>query len=306
MKKNRFARVSGQMLCGLSLSLVLTVAGQDPFAAGGGDEGGGAAGNAGDDPFAASGDVDPFGDPFRSRIFRKGRAGEVLKGQKDQVAVMIEMIEVDHFIANELMLKFSKNANDAGEMRKTLIDLVKTKEAKLQETLWGRSPLEEVGKIEAVVEKIYATEYEPPELPNLVAAGAVAKKEDDGSVPVVEVTGDLYTGATPTAFDTRNIGTTFEFEVAESADQPGKLGISIFLQVVRYLQEDQFIVEGREDEARGIGNIVMPRFSNVTQEFLATVTPGNHTLLGVFKDGGDKTEEKRVIVLMHADIIAKE
>ena len=63
---------------------------------------------------------------------------------------------------------------------------------------------------------------------------------------VVEVNGDLYTGATPSAFDSRNIGTTFEFEVAESANRPGKLGISVFLQVVRFLQVDHFMLKGDE------------------------------------------------------------
>ena len=50
----------------------------------------------------------------------------------------------------------------------------------------------------------------------------------------------------------------------------------------------------------------MPRFSNVTQEFLAAVTSGNYTLLGIFNDGGDEMEEKRVIVLLNADVIATE
>lgn len=80
---------------------------------------------------------------------------------------MIYMIEVDHFAANEMMLKYSKAANDAGEMRKVLIDLVKKKEAKLQEALWGRSSLNEVGEIEVIMEKIYPTEYQPPELPSV-------------------------------------------------------------------------------------------------------------------------------------------
>lgn len=303
MKIKRFARTTGKMLCGISFSLVLVAAGQDsdPFAS---DAGGG---GQEVDPFGPGGSGnDPFSSNYNPRIFRKGKASEVLKNQKEQVAVMIEMIEVDHLTANGLMLKYSKKANDVGEMRDYLMERVLQGDAKLQETLWGRSPLNEVGKIEAVVEKIYATEYEPAELPQFVVAGAGEKKEGEPAQATVEVESDLYTGATPTAFETRNVGTTLEFEAAESAEQPGKIGLSIFLQVSKFLQNDHFMNEGYEKEARGIANIVMPRFSTISQEFVATVKPGNHSLLGIFKDGGDESEMKRVIVLMHMEMIAKE
>ena len=186
------------------------------------------------------------------------------------------------------------------------MDLVKKGEAKLVDTLWGRSPLNEMGKIEAIVEKIYPTEYEPPELPQFVVGGVAGKNEGGSAQATVEVKGDLYTGATPTAFDTRNIGTTLEFEAAVSEENPGKIGLSIFLQASKFLQNDHFVVEGQEDDARGTANITMPRFSIISQEFVATVTAGNHSLLGIFKDGGDMTETKRVVILMHVEMIAKE
>ena len=117
---------------------------------------------------------------------------------------------------------------------------------------------------------------------------------------------ELYTSASPTSFDTRNVGTFFEFEAAESVDQPGKLGVSIYLSVVKFLQNDHFLAQDFEENARGTANIIMPRFSNITQEFVATVVPGNHSLIGVFKDGGDETESKRVVVMMRVEMIAKE
>jgi len=316
MKIKRLVRIPGKMLCGISFSLILVAAGQDvdPFGGGatptkgkedplGSDDDFGGGGNAGS--FDAGND-DPFSTNYNPRIFRKGKASEILKSQKEQVAVMIELIEVDHLTANEMMLKYSKQANDVGPMRKALIDMVKSGEATLVDTLWGRSPLIEMGKVEAIVEKIYPTEYEAPELPQFVVGGVTGKEESGSAQANVEVKGDLYTGATPCAFDTRNIGTTFEFEAAVSGDHPGKIGLSIFLQISKFLQEDRFVVEGQEADARGTANIVMPRFSNISQEFVATVTAGNHSLLGIYKDGADMTENMRVVILMHVEMIAKE
>ena len=223
MKKKRFSRLAGKMLCGVSLCLGLSATAQDsqesdPFASGGGSS---------DDPFAAS---------YSPRIFRKGSAKETLLSGSKQVCVMVEMIEVDHLTANEMMLKFGKNANDVGVMREALMELVKKKEARLQETLWGRSPLNKVGKIEAIVEKIYPTEYDPPELPNVVGGTSDDQEGVSASAADVKVPGDLYTGATPTAFETRNIGTNFEFEAAESVEHPGKIGLALYLEVSRFLQ----------------------------------------------------------------------
>lgn len=310
MKKKTFRWLPGKLLCGVSFALVLSAAGQDDPFTNEGDTGGGGSDGSGwaeSDPFADGGSDDPFADPFAPRIFRKGKASEILKNQQDQVAVMIEMIEVDHLTANEMVLAFSKQANNAKQMRNELIEMVKDGDAKLMETLWGRSPLNEVSKVEAVVEKIYPTEYEPPELPQFVTGGIGEKKEKGASTTTtVQVKGDLYTSAAPTTFDTRNVGTTFEFEAAESAEHPGEIGISIYLQLTQFLQYDQFLAEGFEKEARGTSNIVMPRFSNITKEFVATVKPGHHSLLGVFKSGKDETEPKQVVILMHVEMIAKE
>ena len=285
MKINRFARKPGMLLVGLSFGLALAAGGQTR---------------------PEYNDVDPFSSESNSRIFRKGKAAETLKEQKDQVAVMIEMIEVDHFVLNQMISRYGKKANDVGEMHDRLMDMVFKDDAKLLETLWGRSPLGQSAAVESVVEKIYPTEYEPPALPQVVMGGNAEKNKAEVGKVLMELGGDLYTSATPTDFDTRNVGTTFEFEVVESADQPGNFAISLYLSIVKLLQMDSFGVEGHEDKARGTQNIVMPRFSSINQEFVTTVKLGNYTLLGVFKEGGDLTESKRVVVLMHVDLIAKE
>lgn len=303
MKMKRWTRKTGKMLCGLSVMLVVSAKGQDPF--GGGDGGGGSEEAVSDpnDPFANK-SADPFA--YNPTVFRKGKAGEILQGKRDQVALMVEMVEVDHLAANDLLLKHSKNANDVGAMREALMAMVKKGDAELKETLWGRGPLNEVTKVSAGEEKIYATEYQPPELPQLITGLPGKGGGNEGSAQVhLEVKGDLYTSATPSAFDTRNIGTSLEFEAADSKDQPGKLGLAIYLAMVKFLANDQFLAEGHEDDARGVANIVMPRFSTVEKQFLATVKPGNHTLLGVFKEDGE-VGTKRVIVLMYVEVIANE
>jgi len=63
----------------------------------------------------------------------------------------------------------------------------------------------ERSKIEIIREFIYPTEYEPPELPNTVGTGT------GGVFPV--------TPATPTAFETRNVGVTLEVEPTVGPDK---------------------------------------------------------------------------------------
>lgn len=310
MKKKQWSRIPGKMICGFSVLFILSAAGQDKDPNGYAENPTGTApqNNQNADPFGGGGGPsnDPFGGGGGYNPFRKGKAAEILINQQDQVAMMIEMIEVDHLTANNLMLEFGKNANDVGLMRERLFELIKKGDAKLQETLWGRSPLNEASTIEAIVEKIYPTEYEPPQLPSFVA-GTPDDKTNGGSAQVIiEMKGDLYTSATPLAFDTKNTGITLEFEAAKSADQPEEIALAIDFIAIKFVQYDHYSVEGNEDDARGVSNIVMPRFSVMKQNFLVNVTPGNHSLLGMFKDGADESDLKRIIVLLHVDLIAKE
>ena len=76
---------------------------------------------------------------------------------------------------------------------------------------------------ESISEQIYPTEYEPPELPNSVGVSIVPPPVKDVPTPVPDTEklkdapdlGSLEgikTPATPTAFETRNTGVTFEIE----------------------------------------------------------------------------------------------
>jgi len=258
------------------------------------------------DPFAGDGAFDS-GDPFATDpgLFRKGKVKAAFKESQDEVAVLIEMIEVDHLVVNDLILRFGQNANHVGEMRDALMKLVKGHKAILKETLWGRSILNKKAKISAVVEKIYPTEYEPPELPQIVVQGGTElKKSSVGKGGLkVEIEGDAYLPATPTTFDTKLIGTTLEFEATRIPNNKEQIGLAILLEIIRFLGNDHYVREGLEEEGRGISNITMPRFGVNSQEFLVNVVPGKHCLLGIYKQ--DDAVDKRIVILLRAEVIAK-
>jgi len=77
----------------------------------------------------------------------------------------------------------------------------------------------ERSKIEVIREFIYATEYEPPELPSAIGSIADDDDDDDGD-DFIDIGGDTGEGSTifpvtpshPTAFETRNLGITLEIE----------------------------------------------------------------------------------------------
>lgn len=91
----------------------------------------------------------------------------------------------------------------------------------------------EKGKIEIIREFIYATEYEPPELPNSVGqqggnnfpGGNVGGGGGGGGFPV--------TPATPSAWDTRNCGVTLEVE-PNISDNDYVINLKILPEIVEF------------------------------------------------------------------------
>lgn len=75
-------------------------------------------------------------------------------------------------------------------------------------------------RIEVIREFIYPTEYDPPELPGEVGllGGFLDENAFDPNEGVEQVAGFPVTPATPTAFDTRNLGVTLEVEPVVSPD----------------------------------------------------------------------------------------
>ena len=123
-----------------------------------------------------------------------------------QIRVQVEFIDVSHEQLTELMFGSKPPANDV-ELRKRAGQLVKDGKASILETLLCTSRSGQKATSESIEEFIYPTEYEPATLPD--ESQSKDKEESDSAKAARR---DSATGPLPTAFETRNLGSTLEIE----------------------------------------------------------------------------------------------
>lgn len=138
------------------------------------------------------------------------------------IQVQVEYVEMAHEDLTKLLFQAEPKSSDASELRKQVQEMIARKEAKIIETQLTTARPNEKATAESAAEKIYPTEYEPPELPNYVSSTAPGP----GTPPASPPRPDSWQGvgpsvAVPTAFDTRNCGSKLETQAQASED--GKL-----------------------------------------------------------------------------------
>jgi general secretion pathway protein D len=144
--------------------------------------------------------------------------------------------------------------------------------------------------IAIVREFIYATEYEPPELPNSVSGGA-------GTSPVIP--------ATPTAFDKQDVGVTLELTPLVDT---GKQYISVTLNPV-FSDFDGFVNYGSPINTVSSGllgdetveltknTILMPIFSKQQLSTTVDVADGSTVVLGgLMQESVENVEDKTPVL----------
>jgi len=114
---------------------------------------------------------------------------------ESQIGIVMEWIEVDHLAFSDWLFE-NRITEDGTELRNEVQKWIKEDRAAIIEsaTVAGRSG--QRAKVESVDEYVYPTEYDPSEIPNKVTL-------KDGAESVIAA-------VTPTAFETRNLGTTLE------------------------------------------------------------------------------------------------
>ena len=119
---------------------------------------------------------------------------------------------------------------------------------------------------EQIQEYIYPTEYNPPELPNMVAN---TEKSDDGK----NAKSGIFpvTPATPTAYETRNLGETLEVEAMSAAD-----GKTIDLRIA----PTRVALIQRMAIGQGVSKLEMPYFSNPHIKTMIATRSGKPAYLG--------------------------
>ena len=138
--------------------------------------------------------------------------------------------------------------------------------------------------LESIFEYIYPTEYEPPAgLPNL------PEKAPEEETPVDKLTKKVNKLAFPTAFETRNTGTTLEFEITPVQGDEKLWDLRLAPEVVAVAGMDEWGPEGIRS--------TMPRFTCYRTSSGFRVTEGQWSLVSMqspFHEDERLLEKKRL------------
>ena len=225
------------------------------------------------------------------------KKAEAVQGDIRQVRVQVEFIDVAHEQLTGLMFGEKPSAND-GEVRKQVAQLVKDGKAAIAETMLCVTRSGQKATTESIEEFIYPTEYEPAEI-----SIESSSKEKDAKEPTKEVVRDNATGPTPTAFETRNLGSTMEIEPTLSDDEK-TVELRIIPEMVHHVG-NQVWAEWKGEH--GNSPIQMPIMYTVRLNTAVTLATGRYTLLAALspknKDGFPDSTRK-LMVFVKADVAA--
>ena len=210
------------------------------------------------------------------------------------VRVMAEFVDLPHEDLTKLLTDRRISANDT-ELRKKVQELVLTGAAFIVETMICTAPSGNRATTESIQEFIYPTEYEPAHIPastHVTAAGITVKSEDP----------DNSTGPTPTAFDTRNIGSTLEIEPTMSSDHK-VIQLRMVPEIVYHLSDK---VWSEWFGNQGDASMKMPLFYSMRVTTSVTMMSGQTLLVAALSPKGpdgmpDST--RKVMVFVRCDVL---
>ncbi len=217
--------------------------------------------------------------------------------QNPMIQVTVEYIEVTQEEATRLLYK-EKLGKDGAKLRAELQAMMESGRAKPFETLMASCKAQQKATSESIREVIYATEYEPAELPTYVGV----EKETIASPDLVKALSSLVTPETPTAFETRNTGGTVELEAVLTDDKK-----TIQLRLVPELVIDTGVKKfnARKDAQGNDLFIEMPLFYAIRFNTAADLSDGAPQLLSLQTPPGpdgapDRSRKLMVIVTAEA------
>lgn len=232
-------------------------------------------------------------DPFAEEEFILAEE-ELEDSRPKMVRVQVEYIEMAHETMTELMS--GETVLSDNELRKSLRKLVKEKEARVIETQLVIARPGQKATVESNEEYIYPTEYEPAELPaeiNVIEGGVKAELEGR----------EFAIGPTPTAFETRNLGSILEI-------QPNLVGDIVDL---RFAPELIFHVRNETwsewNGALGKSPIQMPVIYSMRVSGDIAVRSGNYRLVAALSPNGPDGHpdfERKLLIFVRPDIVTVE
>lgn len=217
-----------------------------------------------------------------------------------QVRIQVEWIEVSLQTYTELMAEpdpvtsRGKLSNNDGPLRRKVAELVKRGEAEVIETALVIARSGNRAKVESIQEFIYPTEYDPP-----VSVDSGTKENPSEPRTLRNETGL----PTPTAFETRNVGTTLEVDPTIGADNQ-TVDLNLAPELVYAAGYTHW---GEYASASGKMEAKMPAFYTVKVTTQVAQIAGEYGLIAVQSplnvESGMADRKRKVLVFLKADVL---
>ncbi len=209
------------------------------------------------------------------------------------IQVQMEYIELSHELLTRLLFLAEPKSTDATPLRKQLQELVAKNEAKVLETQIVVCKSGQKATTESLHEFIYPTEYEPP-----------TGSKPDEKPKALPLTSFPSNPATPTAFDTRNVGSNLEVEPTLS--EGSKLIDVRIIPEISWHTGDTIWAETKDTLGK-VSHVKTPDFYVIRTNTAVTCISGQYMLISVqsSKDAqGDADMTRKVVVLVKCDVLS--
>ena len=210
-----------------------------------------------------------------------------------QVLTQIEFIEMSHEHMTALLADPEALKNNTA-LRKKVTGMIKTQKAEIIETQLVITRSGEKSTTESISEFIYPTEYEPSNTPTTV-------KDNNGNENKISKK-NLTTAPTPTAFETRDLGATFEIEPT-IGENNRYIDIRINPEIVYHVENFKWATW--KDE-HGETDIQMPTFYTLRFNTALTLVNKQTCLVAALspKDDKGKTDfSRKILIFVKCDIL---
>jgi len=206
-----------------------------------------------------------------------------------QIRVSLQFIEVPHSTLTE-MLAARENSGQA--LHDKAFALSKADQAKILETCMVVCRSGEKATVQSNREEIYPTEYAPPGLPGSFSSTPARSNLDTPMNPLFR---------TPTAFDTRNTGVTFEVETLLSSN--GTIDLRLGPEIVTRLRLENWI---EHIDQWGDGSVRMSIYESMRVKTSINVAPGKFELVSALTPKASApvpAVSRKILVFVRADIL---
>lgn len=225
-------------------------------------------------------DNDPFAPP------KPSSGGTATAGSADvaqaKTPVNLEVRYESFSLPLATAAKLNREALPDSELYARIVRMLDEGKVRQERFTVIRVPSGQKGTTESVKESIHATEFEPPELPNMVGVQLAHPGGKDVSAgtpdpskleraPRMEDLDTLRTPATPTAFETRLIGHTFEVEATLQSNSKA---------IHLVLAPGNTVLAGESIHGQGLAKARMPIVDSQSLSLQAIVFSGVPHLLG--------------------------